>query len=58
MRRVPRRRCAQGPLTGEMVMANGAKFSTAHHPVDMGLPMLHLIKAGFDVETVTRAVHA
>lgn len=37
----------------DMVMANGAKFSTGNHPVEMGLPMLHLINAGFDIDIVT-----
>lgn len=36
-----------------MVMANGKKFSTGNHPVEMGLPMLHLLKAGFDIDVVT-----
>lgn len=36
-----------------MVMENGKKFSTGNHPVEMGLPMLHLINAGFDIEIVT-----
>lgn len=36
-----------------MVMANGKKFSTGNHPVEMGLPMLHLINAGFEIEIVT-----
>ena len=31
-----------------MVMANGKKFSTGNHPVEMGLPMLHLLRAGFE----------
>ena len=29
-----------------MMMANGKKFSTGNHPVEMALPMLHLISAG------------
>lgn len=37
----------------DMVMANGKKFSTGNHPVEMGLPMLHLINAGFDIDVVT-----
>tara|TARA_R110001599_G_C12267036_1_gene660941 strand:- start:2848 stop:3714 length:867 start_codon:yes stop_codon:yes gene_type:complete len=36
-----------------MVMANGKKFSTGNHPVEMGLPMLHLLSAGFEVDVVT-----
>lgn len=37
----------------DMVMANGKKFSTGNHPVEMGLPMLHLLAAGFDIDFVT-----
>lgn len=37
----------------DMVMANGAKFSTGNHPVEMGLPMLHLLSAGFEIDVVT-----
>ncbi len=36
-----------------MTMANGQKFSTGNHPVEMGLPMLHLINAGFEIDVVT-----
>ena len=36
-----------------MVMANGKKFSTGNHPVEMALPMLHLLSARFDVDIVT-----
>ena len=36
-----------------MVMANGKKFSTGNHPVEMGLPMLHLLNAGFQIDVVT-----
>ncbi len=36
-----------------MTMANGKKFSTGNHPVEMGLPMLHLLAAGFDIDVVT-----
>ena len=36
-----------------MMMANGKKFSTGNHPVEMGLPMLHLINAGFEIDVVT-----
>jgi molecular chaperone Hsp31 and glyoxalase 3 len=37
----------------DMVMANGKRFSTGNHPVEMGLPMLHLLNAGFEVDVVT-----
>lgn len=36
-----------------MTMANGKKFSTGNHPVEMMLPMIHLKNAGFDVDIVT-----
>lgn len=36
-----------------MVMANGKKFSTGNHPVEMMLPMLHLRNAGFDIDIIT-----
>lgn len=36
-----------------MVMANGKLFSTGNHPVEMGLPMLHLLNAGFEIEVAT-----
>lgn len=36
-----------------MTMANGKKFSTGNHPVEMLLPMLHLRNAGFDIDIVT-----
>ena len=36
-----------------MTMANGKKFSTGNHPVEMLVPALHLRNAGFDVEIVT-----
>ena len=36
-----------------MTMANGKKFSTGNHPVEMMLPMLHLKNAGFDMDIVT-----
>ena len=36
-----------------MVMANGKKFSTGNHPVEMALPMLHLLSAGFEIDIVT-----
>ena len=35
-----------------MTMANGKKFSTGNHPVEMGLPMLHLMNAGFEIDVV------
>ena len=36
-----------------MTMANGKKFSTGNHPVEMLVPALHLRNAGFDVDIVT-----
>ena len=36
-----------------MTMANGKKFSTGNHPVEMMLPMVHLRNAGFDIDIVT-----
>jgi len=36
-----------------MTMANGEKFSTGNHPVEMMLPALHLKNAGFDVDVFT-----
>jgi len=36
-----------------MTMANGKKFSTGNHPVEMLVPALHLKNAGFEVEIVT-----
>ena len=36
-----------------MVMANGKKFSTGNHPVELGVPMLHILQAGFEVDIVT-----
>ena len=36
-----------------MTMANGEKFSTGNHPVEMLLPVLHLRNAGFEVDIVT-----
>jgi len=36
-----------------MTMANGEKFSTGNHPVEMMLPILHLKNAGFDIDVVT-----
>jgi len=34
-------------------MANGKKFSTGNHPVEMFLPMLHFQKAGFEIDVYT-----
>ena len=36
-----------------MTMANGKKFSTGNHPVEMLLPVLHLRNAGFEVDVMT-----
>jgi molecular chaperone Hsp31 and glyoxalase 3 len=36
-----------------MTMANGKKFSTGNHPVEMLLPMLHMKNAGFKVDVFT-----
>lgn len=36
-----------------MKMANGKEFSTGNHPVEMGLPMLHLLSAGFEIDVFT-----
>lgn len=36
-----------------MTMANGKKFSTGNHPVEMMLPILHLKNAGFQVDVLT-----
>lgn len=36
-----------------MTMANGKKFSTGNHPVEMLLPMLHLKNAGFEIDVFT-----
>ena len=36
-----------------MTMANGKMFSTGNHPVEMALPMLHLISGGFAIDVVT-----
>lgn len=36
-----------------MVMRNGKHFSTGNHPVEMLVPMLHLKKAGFEVDILT-----
>lgn len=37
----------------DMVMANGKTFSTGNHPVELGVPMLHLLAAGFAIDIVT-----
>ena len=36
-----------------MAMANGKKFSTANYPVEMALPMLHFLSAGFKIDLIT-----
>ena len=36
-----------------MTMANGKKFSTGNHPVEMLVPMLHLRAAGFEIDIAT-----
>ena len=36
-----------------MTMANGKKFSTGNHPVEMLVPMLHLKNAGFEIDVFT-----
>ena len=36
-----------------MTMANGKKFSTGNHPVEMLVPILHLRNAGFDIDIAT-----
>ena len=36
-----------------MTMANGKRFSTGNHPVEMLLPMMHLVDAGFGIDVVT-----
>ena len=36
-----------------MVMANGKKFSSGNHPVEMGQPLIHLMNAGFDFDVAT-----
>jgi len=35
-----------------MTMANGKKFSTGNHPVEMALPMLHLLNARLEIDYV------
>lgn len=36
-----------------MTMANGKKFSTRNHPVEMMVPAMHLKNAGFEIDVVT-----
>ena len=36
-----------------MTMANGKKFSTGNHPVEMMVPAMHLRNAGFEIDIVT-----
>ncbi len=36
-----------------MTMANGKKFSTGNHPVEMMVPAMHLKNAGFEIDVVT-----
>ena len=36
-----------------MTMENGKVFSTGNHPVEIALPMLHLISAGFEIDIMT-----
>ena len=36
-----------------MTMANGKKFSTGNHPVEILLPVMHLRNAGFEIDVVT-----
>jgi len=36
-----------------MAMPNGKKFSTGNHPVEMALPMLHFLSAGFEIDLIT-----
>ena len=36
-----------------MTMQNGKVFSTGNHPVEIALPMLHLISAGFEIDVIT-----
>jgi hypothetical protein len=34
-------------------MANGKKFSTGNHPVEMTLPILQILSAGFKIDVIT-----
>ena len=36
-----------------MAMPNGKKFSTGNPPVEMALPMLHFLSAGFEIYLIT-----
>lgn len=36
-----------------VTLVNGQKFSPGNHPVEMGLPMLRLLAAGFKIDIVT-----
>jgi molecular chaperone Hsp31 and glyoxalase 3 len=36
-----------------MAMPNGKKFSTGNPPVEMALPMLHFLSAGFEIDLKT-----
>ncbi len=37
----------------ELVMANGKRFLTGNHPVEMFVPILHMERAGFEIEIFT-----
>ena len=39
-----------------VTLVNGQKFSPGNHPVEMGLPMLRLLAAGFKIDIVTSTV--
>ena len=36
-----------------MAMANGKKFSTGNHPVEMTLPILQSLSTGFEIYIIT-----
>ncbi len=36
-----------------VMMDNGTKFSTGNHPVETLLPMIHLVRAGFEIDVAT-----
>jgi molecular chaperone Hsp31 and glyoxalase 3 len=36
-----------------MAIPNHKKFSTGNHPVEMALPMLHFLSAGFEIDLIT-----
>jgi molecular chaperone Hsp31 and glyoxalase 3 len=38
---------------GAMTMANGRRFSTGNHPVELFVPLLHLRDAGFEIDFAT-----